>query len=113
MKGHGVPPPPVVARDCFTYDPEYTRELFDIPWSAWHDDYEMMVVAPMRLAKAAPPHLRASGRGSFVVISGIEAEQPRMSFPADRPAWLCTASSSSSPTDKARKVFGSMLSLRV
>ena len=81
MKGHDVPPPPAATRDSFTYDPEYARELFDIPWSAWHDDYEMMVVAPMRLAKAALPHLRASGRGSFVVISGIEAGQPRMPFP--------------------------------
>jgi NAD(P)-dependent dehydrogenase (short-subunit alcohol dehydrogenase family) len=41
----------------------------------------MMVLAPMRLAKAAVPYLASSGRGSFVAISGIEAGQPRAPFP--------------------------------
>jgi hypothetical protein len=41
----------------------------------------MMVVALMRLAKAVASHLGASGRGSFVVIPGIEAGQPRVPFP--------------------------------
>jgi len=35
----------------------------------------------MRLAKAVVPHLGASQRGSFVVISGIEAGRPRAPFP--------------------------------
>ncbi len=80
MKGHKVPPPPPATRDSFIYDPEYKRELLDTPWSAWHDVYEMMVVAPMRLAKAVLPHIAANGRGSFVAISGIEAGQPRLPF---------------------------------
>ena len=41
----------------------------------------MMVVAPMRLAKAAVPYLAASERGSFVAIGGSEAAQPRAPFP--------------------------------
>lgn len=81
MKGYEVPAAPPATRDSFNYDPEYTREIFDIPWPAWHDDYEMMVIAPMRLAKAVLPHLKVSGRGSFVAISGIEAGQPRVPFP--------------------------------
>ncbi len=80
MKGHEIPVPPPATRDSFSYDPEYKRELFDIPWPAWHDDYEMMVVAPMRLAKTVLPHFAANGRGSFVAISGIEAGQPRLPF---------------------------------
>lgn len=81
MKGYALPPAPPATRDCFSYDPEYKRDIFDIPWPAWHDDYEMMVIAPMRLAKAVVPHLKSSGRGSFVAISGIEAGQPRGPFP--------------------------------
>ncbi len=73
-------PAPSATRDSFSYDPKYTRDVFDIPWPAWHDDYEMMVVAPMRLAKAVLPHIGANGRGSFVAISGIEAAQPRLPF---------------------------------
>lgn len=80
MKGYDVPAAPPGTRDSFSYDPQYERELFDIPWPAWHDDYEMMVVAPMRLAKAVLPHLGVHGRGSFVAISGIEAGQPRLPF---------------------------------
>ena len=52
MKGFTMPTPPTATRDSFSYDPKYSREIFDIPWPAWHDDYEMMVIAPMRLAKA-------------------------------------------------------------
>lgn len=39
----------------------------------WYDGYGMVVLAPMRLAKADLPFLGAKGRGSFVAISGIEA----------------------------------------
>lgn len=81
MKNYDLPVPPAATRDSFNYDPDYKREIFDIPWPAWHDDFEMMVLAPMRLAKAVIPHLVASGRGSFVAISGIEAGQPRVPFP--------------------------------
>ncbi|GKX35809.1 MAG: oxidoreductase [Rhizobiaceae bacterium MnEN-MB40S] len=81
LKNYAMPEPPGVTRDSLAYDPDYRREIFDIPWPAWHDDYEMMVVAPMRLARAALPHLLKSGRGAFVAISGIEAGQPRAPFP--------------------------------
>lgn len=81
MKSYDLPPSPAATRDSFSFDPAYQRDIFDIPWAAWHDDFEMMVVAPMRLAKAVVPHLIASGRGAFVAISGIEAAQPRAPFP--------------------------------
>lgn len=81
MKNYDLPTPPAATRDSFSFDPAYKREVFDIPWPAWHDDFDMMVLAPMRLAKAAIPHLVSSGRGSFVAISGIEAGQPRAPFP--------------------------------
>jgi NAD(P)-dependent dehydrogenase (short-subunit alcohol dehydrogenase family) len=81
MKGFDLPAPPSVTRDSFSFDAGYPRDIFQAPWEAWHADYDMMVVAPMRLAKAALPHLIASGRGSFVAISGIEAGQPRLPFP--------------------------------
>jgi len=80
MKGYETPQAPPATRDSFSYDADYKREVFDIPWPAWHDDYEMMVIAPMRLAKAVLPHIGAQGRGSFVAISGIEAGQPRLPF---------------------------------
>lgn len=80
MKSYQLPKAPPATRDSFNYDPDYSREIFDIPWPAWHDDYEMMVIAPMRLAKAVLPHLGMNGRGSFVAISGIEAGQPRLPF---------------------------------
>ncbi|MGD9295361.1 MAG: SDR family oxidoreductase [Roseobacter sp.] len=81
MKAHDLPPSPAVTRDSFGYDPDYRRDILDIPWAAWHDDFEMMVLAPMRLAKVALPHLAASGKVAFVAISGIEAGQPRSPFP--------------------------------
>ena len=89
MKGHEVPTPPPATRDSFSYDPEYKREIFDLPWPAWHDDYEMMVIAPMRLAKAVVSHIGAHGRGSFVAMSGIEAGQPRLPFTLGPTARLC------------------------
>lgn len=81
MKGFDVPVAPKATRDSFSFDPHYRRDIFDIPWPAWHDDYDMMVIAPMRLAKAVLPYLQASPHGSFVAISGIEAGQPRAPFP--------------------------------
>ena len=81
MQAQEVPPPPAASKDCFDYDPHYTRDFFDIPWAAWRDDYDMMVLAPMRLAKAVLPLMRAARSGSFVAISGIEAGQPRLPFP--------------------------------
>lgn len=41
----------------------------------------MNVLGPMRLFKAAIPHLQNTGGGSLVAISGIEALQPRLPYP--------------------------------
>jgi NAD(P)-dependent dehydrogenase (short-subunit alcohol dehydrogenase family) len=81
MKGFKVKPGPAVTGESFSYDPAYPRDVFDIPWDAWHADYEMMVVAPMRMIKAVLPHMTAQQSGAIVAISGIEAAQPRLPFP--------------------------------
>ncbi len=81
MGRHKVPRPPPATAASFAFDPDYKREIFDIPWPAWHDDYEMMVIGPMRLAKAVLPVMQAGGGGALVAISGIEAAEPRPVFP--------------------------------
>lgn len=81
MKGHDVAPAPSATGDSFSFDATYNRDIFDIPWQAWHDDYEMMVLAPMRMIKAVLPHMVAQKSGAIVAMSGIEAAQPRLPFP--------------------------------
>jgi NAD(P)-dependent dehydrogenase (short-subunit alcohol dehydrogenase family) len=110
MQAQEVPPPPAASKDCFDYDPHYTRDFFDIPWAAWRDDYDMMVLAPMRLAKAVLPLMRAARSGSFVAISGIEAGQPRLPFPLGRRGLPCKISSSWLPIATGLKVCASTAS---
>lgn len=74
------PAPPPVTTASFSFDPAYARDPFDIPFDAWHANYEMFVLGPMRLFRAALPHFRAAGGGTFVAMSGIEAMQPRVPF---------------------------------
>jgi len=81
MKGFDVRPAPPATGESFSYDPAYSRDVFDIPWDAWHADYDMMVLAPMRLIKAVLPQMIAQKSGAIVAISGIEAAQPRLPFP--------------------------------
>ncbi len=81
MKGYDVPAAPPATGDSFSYDPHYGRDVFDIPWDAWHADYDMMVLAPMRMIKAVLPQMKAQKNGAIVAISGIEAAQPRLPFP--------------------------------
>lgn len=75
-----MPEPPPMTTASFSYDPAYTREVFDIPFEAWHANYDMFVLGPMRLFRACLPHFRAAGAGAFVAMSGIEALQPRVPF---------------------------------
>lgn len=81
LKRHAIPPAPPATAASFGYDASYQRELFDIPFEAWRDNYDMNVLGPMRLFRAALPHFRAGGGGAFVAISGIEALQPRLPYP--------------------------------
>ena len=81
MKGFDVCPAPPATGNSFSYDPAYPRDVFDIPWEAWHADYDMMVLAPMRMVKAVLPQMVAQKSGAIVAISGIEAAQPRLPFP--------------------------------
>lgn len=75
-----VAAPPVTER-VFTFDPTFPASPFDLPWPAWHALFEAMVVAPMRLLKAVLPAMQAQGGGSVVLLSGIEAAQPRLTQP--------------------------------
>jgi NAD(P)-dependent dehydrogenase (short-subunit alcohol dehydrogenase family) len=81
LKAFDVPAGPPASRDSFSFDAEYKREPFDIPFEAWHTNYEMNVLGPMRLFRAALPHFKAGRGGAFVAISGIEALQPRLPYP--------------------------------
>jgi NAD(P)-dependent dehydrogenase (short-subunit alcohol dehydrogenase family) len=81
LKDYDIPKPPAPSRDSFSYDPHYARDAFDIPFEAWHRNYDMNVLGPMRLFKAVLPYFRTQGGGAFVAISGIEALQPRLPYP--------------------------------
>ena len=76
-----IPPPPAPTDESFGYDPDYARDILEIPFAAWIANYDMNVLGPMRLFKAALPHFRATGGGAFVAISGIEGAQPRLPYP--------------------------------
>ena len=39
------------------YNPEYTSEFLEIPDEAWHDDFDLMVMNCIRMARAVSPHL--------------------------------------------------------
>ena len=73
-------PAPAATGPSFTYDPQYAREPFAIPFEAWQANYSMNVLGPMRLFKAVLPHLQQAGGGAFVAMSGIEALQPRLPY---------------------------------
>jgi len=78
---YDIPPGPPVTGDSFAFDASYKRDLFNIPFEAWHDNYSMNVLGPMRLIKASLPAMLAQGNGSIVAMSGIEASQPRLPYP--------------------------------
>lgn len=75
-----IPPQPGATADSFVYDAAYEKEIFDVPFAAWQANYDMNVLAPMRLMRAALPHFRKQRRGVFVAMSGIEALQPRLPY---------------------------------
>ena len=81
LKDFDIAPAPPAGPDSFSFDATYDRDMFDIPFEAWHANYDMNVLGPMRLFRAALPHFRTSGGGSFVAMSGIEALQPRLPYP--------------------------------
>lgn len=73
-------PPPATARS-FGYDASYTPDIFDIPLAAWEANYDMHVLSPMRVFRAALQHFQAQGAGVFLAISGIDGNQPRLPYP--------------------------------
>ncbi|MCL4187809.1 MAG: SDR family oxidoreductase [Rhodobacteraceae bacterium] len=74
-------PLPAPTRDVFAFDPGHPGSPLDLPFDAWHAVFAAMVVAPMRLLKAVLPAMQAGGGGSVVLLSGIEAAQPRATQP--------------------------------
>jgi len=80
LAGFDIPPAPPATDASFGYDPTYLRAPFDIPFAAWQANYDMNVLGPMRLFRAALPNFQAREGGAFVAISGIEATQPRLPY---------------------------------
>ncbi len=79
-----VPGPTPATADSVFHDSEDVRELYVSPFDARRATYDMNVLAPMRLFRAALPTFRAGAGGAFVAISGIEGPQPRLCYPLGR-----------------------------
>ncbi|MGH6718569.1 MAG: SDR family oxidoreductase, partial [Alphaproteobacteria bacterium] len=63
------------------YDPGFAGNLLDIPDDAWHAALELYVLAPVKLARALTPVLRAAGGGAIVNISAFGAADPHPAYP--------------------------------
>ncbi|MBT5413654.1 MAG: SDR family oxidoreductase [Rhodospirillaceae bacterium] len=72
--------PPATYRNL-NYDPDLKNDIFAVPWGAWHDDLDLIVLNCLKLAKAVTPHLIAAGGGAIVNVSGMESVQPRATYP--------------------------------
>ena len=78
---HKVTGIPEANARSINYDPDLDHDVFCVPWAAWHDDLDLIVLNCVKLAKLATPHLLASGGGAIVNVSGMESLQPRPSYP--------------------------------
>jgi NAD(P)-dependent dehydrogenase (short-subunit alcohol dehydrogenase family) len=74
--------PPVIppSSSGLGYDPDFRPDLFSIPREAWHDTLDLLVLGPITLAKYVTPYFLASGGGTIVAISGMEAVEPRLRY---------------------------------
>ena len=80
LEKHGISLPKL-DRDNLQYDPDLELDILAIPDGAWHDDFDMLVLNCVRMARAVTPHmLGQSAGGAFVNISGFEAVQPRVAY---------------------------------
>lgn len=80
MENHGVNYDRPTAM-TLNYDPDYDPDVLSIPDDAWRDDFDLMVLNTVRMARAATPHLRTRPQSAIVNISGMESVQPRVVYP--------------------------------
>ncbi len=57
------------------------RDLEDVPDEDWRAAYELNVIAPMRLMRAAIPGMRTQGWGRIVNVSSTAGKRPSASMP--------------------------------
>ena len=57
------------------------RELDEVPEAAWYSAWELNVMAPMRLMKAAIPAMSERGWGRVVNVSSTAAKRPSANMP--------------------------------
>jgi NAD(P)-dependent dehydrogenase (short-subunit alcohol dehydrogenase family) len=81
FKKHGVTGIPPVSAKNLNYDPDLDFDVFCVPWGAWHDDLDLIVLNCVKLAKVVTPHLQKAGGGAIVNVSGMESLQPRAPYP--------------------------------
>lgn len=81
MAKHGITTLPTATSRTMAYDPDLDFDATTLPWAAWHDDLDLVVLNCVKLAKLATPHLLAAGGGAIVNISGTDGGQPRATTP--------------------------------
>lgn len=64
----------VLVNNAFSCSPD-TPLLEDQPDDTWYRDLDVCLTGAFRCARAAVPHLAASGRGAIVSIGSVNAEQ--------------------------------------
>ena len=57
------------------------RDLDDVPDEDWYEAWELNVMAPMRLMRAAAPAMRERGWGRIVNVSSTAGKRPSASMP--------------------------------
>src|SRR5262245_20925070 len=57
------------------------RDLDDVPEQDWYSAWELNVMAPMRLMRAAAPGMRERGWGRIVNVSSTAGKRPSASMP--------------------------------
>jgi len=57
------------------------RDLDEVPDQDWYDAWELNVMAPMRLMRAAAPRMRERGWGRIVNVSSTAGKRPSASMP--------------------------------
>ena len=70
-----------VSGSRLNYDADYLPDFLDIPDGAWHDNFDMMVMNCVRMARAVTPHLLKRPYAAIVNVSEMEALQQRMVYP--------------------------------
>ena len=62
LEKHGISLPKL-DRDNLQYDPDLELDILAIPDGAWHDDFDMLVLNCVRMARAVTPHMLGQSAG--------------------------------------------------